>query len=67
MALTLKSNHCEICDGFVRKLVEIMVIFIYTYPQQHDGSQCERGWYSDGKRATSSVKELENEHLPKSM
>lgn len=36
MALTLKSNHCEICDGFVRKLVEIMVIFIHTYPQQHD-------------------------------
>lgn len=36
MALTLKNNYCEICDGFVRKLVEIMVMFTYTYLQRYD-------------------------------
>lgn len=36
MALTLKNNYCEICDGFFRKLVEIMVMFTYTYLQRYD-------------------------------
>lgn len=66
MALTLKNNYCEICDGFVRKLVEIMVMFTYTYLQRYDRTQCERGWYSEGKRATRSAKELENGDLSKS-
>lgn len=31
------------------------------------GTQYERGWYSEGKRATRSAKELENGDLSKSM
>lgn len=73
MALTLKNNYCEICDGFVRKLVEIMVLFNYRHVSstiwygRTYGTQYERGWYSEGKRATRSAKELENGDLSKSM
>lgn len=67
MALTFKNNYCEICDGFVRKLVEIMVVSSTIWYGRTYGTQYERGWYSEGKRATRSAKELENGDLSKSM
>lgn len=60
-------------DDFVRKLVnrytgDFLKHVTSTILQGGIyGSQFERNWYSYGKRATSSVKELENEDLSQSM